>query len=100
MVERAQAKQFSFPYLYDESQVVATNYAAQRTPEIFVFDSKGVLQYHGAFDDSYDDESAVKHTFVRDAVEAILGQTLVKVNETPAIGCTIKWKPTPISIGQ
>ena len=39
MAKRSQEKKFNFPYLYDESQEIATLYGAERTPEVFVFDS-------------------------------------------------------------
>ncbi|NOZ50722.1 MAG: thioredoxin family protein [Chloroflexi bacterium] len=92
MQKRAQEKQFNFPYVFDESQEIATVYAAQRTPEVFVFDAARRLQYHGAIDDSYEDPDAVQHPYLRQALDALLnGQTPV-VASTPPVGCTIKWK--------
>jgi peroxiredoxin len=93
MIVHARQKQFSFPYLYDESQEVAHSYGAERTPELFIFDKEGVLRYHGATDDNYDDENEVKQPYARQAVEAILAQQKVLLTETVPVGCTIKWKP-------
>lgn len=92
MKERAQEKGFNFPYLYDETQEVARFYGAERTPEFFVFDSKGILRYHGALDDNYDDPSAVKQHYLRDALDAVLAGQTPPVQETPPVGCTVKWK--------
>jgi peroxiredoxin len=92
MQERAQTKNFNFPYLHDESQEVARFYGAERTPEFFVFDSGGILKYHGALDDNYDDPQAVQHQYLRDALEAVLAGQAPAVMETPPVGCTIKWK--------
>src|SRR5215207_2384139 len=36
MKKKAEAKQFSFAYLYDESQKIARDYGATYTPEFFV----------------------------------------------------------------
>lgn len=92
MQERAKEKGFNFPYLRDESQETARAYGAERTPEIFLFDKDGVLQYHGAPDDNYEDPDAVENTFFRDALDAVLAGKTPPVTQTPPVGCTIKWK--------
>jgi peroxiredoxin len=92
MIKRANEKQFAFPYLYDESQQVARSYGAERTPEFFIFDATGALRYHGAPDDNYEDEHAVTHHYVREALDAILADQAASIPETPPVGCTIKWK--------
>lgn len=92
MKARAQEKGFNFPYLHDETQEVARQYGAERTPEFFLFDSDGTLKYHGALDDNYDDPTAVKKSYLRDAIDALLtNQTPATMNTAP-VGCTIKWK--------
>src|SRR5947209_5062179 len=60
MQRRAQEKRYPFPYLFDETQEVARQYGATRTPEIFLFDERRVLRYHGAPDDNYEDPAAVR----------------------------------------
>ncbi len=92
MKVRAREKKFNFPYLRDEDQKVATAYGAQRTPEVFLFDTKRTLQYHGAIDDNYDDPNAVKVHYLRNALDAILNRTKVPTAETAPVGCTVKWK--------
>jgi peroxiredoxin len=92
MKEHAQEKGFNFPYLHDETQEVAHFYGAGNTPEFFVFDKKGILRYHGALDDNYDDPGAVKKQYLRDALDRVLAGQTPAIAETPAIGCTIKWK--------
>jgi peroxiredoxin len=92
MKVRARDKKFNFPYLRDEDQKVATAYGAQRTPEVFLFDTKKTLQYHGAIDDNYDDPNAVKVHYLRNALDAILNGTKVTTAETAPVGCTVKWK--------
>ncbi|OGO16366.1 MAG: alkyl hydroperoxide reductase [Chloroflexi bacterium RBG_16_48_8] len=92
MKVRAEEKNFNFPYLFDESQEIPRLYGAERTPEVFLFDSSGVLQYHGAIDDHYDNPSEVKVLYLRDALDAVLAGETPLVQETTPVGCTIKWK--------
>lgn len=91
MVERASDKGFAFPYAHDESQDVATAYAAERTPEFFLFDTQRILVYHGALDDSQDPDGVSAH-YLRDAIVAVLDGDEPTTEQTPAVGCTIKWK--------
>lgn len=92
MKKHAEEKDFNFPYLHDESQRVATAYGAERTPEIFLFDKARKLQYHGTIDDNYDNPEAVKSTYFRDALEAVLSGEEPATAQTDPVGCTIKWK--------
>ena len=92
MRERSEEKGFNFPYLYDESQEVARDYGAQRTPEIFLFDKGSTLRYHGTVDDNYDDPAAVRVHYLREALEAVLAGTEPSTAQTTPVGCTIKWR--------
>lgn len=91
MKQRAEEKNYPFPYLYDKTQEVARAYGAERTPEIFLFDREGKLRYHGAPDDNYE-EPKMETTYLRDALDAVLAGEEVPIAETPPVGCTIKWK--------
>lgn len=92
MKTHAADKGFNFPYLRDESQAIASAYGAERTPEVFLFDTNGALVYHGAIDDNYERPEAVKETYLRDAIEAVLAGEAPARATTPPVGCTIKWK--------
>lgn len=91
MVERARQKKFAFPFLRDESQVVAGAYGPGRTPEVFLFDSAHRLAYHGAPDSSYQDPGGAV-PYLRQALDAVLADQAPPVAETPPVGCTIKWR--------
>jgi peroxiredoxin len=93
MVQRAKDKKYPFPYLYDESQAVATAYGAQRTPHAFVLDSSGVCRYRGRIDDSAKRDEVKAHDLAN-AIDALLAGEEVSVSATKAFGCTIKWKKT------
>lgn len=92
MRQRAEEKRYPAPYLFDETQQVAAGYGASRTPEIFLFDSERKLRYHGRPDDNYEDPAAVRHHYLRDAIEAVLAAKRPAVEETEPQGCTIKWR--------
>ncbi|MBP90245.1 MAG: thioredoxin family protein [Planctomycetaceae bacterium] len=89
MKERAVAKGFSFPYLYDDTQQIARDYGATYTPEFFVLDGDRKIAYMGALDDS-PDASKVQKRHVANAVTAVLSREAPKVTETIAIGCRIR----------
>ena len=92
MQKRAQEKGYPFPYLWDETQEVARAYEAERTPEVFLFDSELKLRYHGAIDDNWEDPAKVTKRYLKDALEALLAGREPEVKETAPVGCTIKWK--------
>lgn len=95
MVKNAKDKGFTFPYLFDETQQVARQFGAARTPHVFVLNKtdKGLqVAYIGAIDDNTEDAGSVQHKYVEDAVNALLAGKPVPVTETKAVGCTIKWR--------
>jgi peroxiredoxin len=91
MKARAEREGFNFDYLYDESQSIARAVGPEPTPEVFLFDRDRRLVYHGAIDDSRDDRAVTRH-YLRDALDAIFAGEEPPVAETPAPGCTVKWK--------
>jgi len=93
MIPMAKKLNLDGRYLYDESQEIARTFAAQRTPEVFIFNKERKLVYHGAIDDNYENPNAVTQHYLRDALEAAINNKVVSVKETRPIGCTIKWKP-------
>jgi peroxiredoxin len=95
MVARAKQKDYSFPYLFDETQDIARSYGATNTPHLYVLSKEnGVLlvKYIGAIDDNAQDAAKATKHYVEDAVNALLENKPVTVAQTKAIGCTIKWR--------
>lgn len=95
MKKRAQEKQYTFPYLFDETQSVYKTYGAERTPHIFLLEREGgefIVRYVGAIDDNYKDASQVKQAYLKDAMEAVLSGKSPDPELTKAIGCSIKTK--------
>ena len=91
MRRRAEDKGFVFPFLYDETQEVARAYGAARTPEVFVFGADHRLVYHGAPDSDHTDPAGAE-PYLRPALEAAVAGTQPAVQETPPVGCTVKWR--------
>ena len=84
---------FNFPYLFDESQDVARAYDAACTPDFFVFDGKMECVYRGQLDDSRPrNDIPVTGKDLREALDALLSGMPVNPEQTPSIGCNIKWK--------
>lgn len=94
MAVEARDAGYIFPYLYDESQQVAEAFRAACTPDLYVFDREGRLAYRGQFDDSRPgNRIAVTGRDARAAVLALLSGQSPGAEQTPSIGCNIKWKP-------
>lgn len=95
MKERAQQKNYKFPYLLDEGQRVYPKFGATKTPHVFVLkkeNSKFVVKYIGAIDNNYENPADVSERYVEDAVHSLLEGKPIKTTKTVAIGCTIKKK--------
>ncbi len=92
MKVRSVERGFNFPYLRDDDQSIAKAYGATHTPEIFLFDKNRSLAFHGKIDDNWQDPSAVKTKYLRNAIDEVLAGQEISVPETFTIGCTIKWK--------
>lgn len=95
MQARALEQGFVFPYLYDETQKVARDYAAVCTPDPYLFSNqnqKFLLQYHGRIDDNWKEPKSVNSNDLADAIEAVLAGKTPRTEQKPAMGCSIKWK--------
>jgi peroxiredoxin len=75
--------------LIDSAHIVADLYEAVTTPHVFVLDREGILRYRGAVDNITFRRREASHSFLQEAVEALLDGRLPGVSETPAYGCTI-----------
>ncbi len=84
---------FTFPYLYDESQEIAKAYAAQCTPDFFIFNAEDELVYHGQLDDARPGNGlAVNGRNVRETLDNLYYNRRLSTQQKPGVGCSIKWK--------
>ena len=89
----ADAHGFTFPYLYDETQDVARAYDAVCTPDFFGFNGDLELHYRGRLDASGREPAGAdvrRELFEAMTLIAETGQG--PGDQTPSIGCSIKWK--------
>jgi hypothetical protein len=93
MAREAKLAGYAFPYLYDEPQGVAKAFRAVCTPEFYLFDASGKLAYRGRFDESTPRNGRpVTGKDLRTAVDALVRGAPVTGEQSPSIGCSIKWK--------
>ena len=84
---------FSFPYLFDETQEIANNYGAVCTPDFFGYNKNLELQYRGRLRE-------LKNLIPVRNGESDLFKAMKQIAEngkgpqqqTPSAGCSIKWK--------
>ncbi len=89
MVKYHSAQKLKCYYTVDVSSKLANAFGATRTPQCFLFNAKGLI-YKGAIDDNVKDPAAVKATYLKDALGALVKNQTPAVQETKSIGCTIK----------
>ncbi len=81
-----------FPVAKDYDRTVAVSMNATRTPEVFVVDRTGKVQYRGRIDNQYQPgiarSEATSHE-LRDALQQLIGGKPVAVPSTQAVGCLI-----------
>jgi thiol-disulfide isomerase/thioredoxin len=87
------ARDWPFPYLHDETQQTAREFAAVCTPDFFGLDAELRLRYRGRLD------ASLKAAAVSDAPRELF-EAMRQIADTghgpaeqhPGIGCSIKWR--------
>ena len=93
MRETARKYNFSFPYLYDETQQTAKDYDAACTPDFYLFDAELKLIYRGQLDDSRPGNGIpVNGRDLREALDNVFNNRQQNEHQKPSLGCGIKWK--------
>ncbi len=93
MIAFVESHGLTFHYLYDESQQVARQYRAACTPDFFLYDDSHELVYRGQFDGARPGNNLpVNGVDLREAVDALLQGASIPPEQTPSLGCNIKWK--------
>ena len=92
MKKFARENNFSFPYLYDESQQVAKKYSAVCTPDFFGYNKNSELQYRGRILEA----KKLKPVHTGDTELKIAMKLIAKTEkgpkeQFPSMGCSIKW---------
>jgi peroxiredoxin len=82
-------KSYSWPIALDLDQKLLKQFDAACSTEVFLFDAKSRLRYHGRIDDDTFEPKAVRERDLQSAVVAVLDGRGVPVMETKAFGCAI-----------
>ena len=92
MKKFAKENNFSFPYLYDESQHVAKKYSAVCTPDFFGYNKNSELQYRGRILEAKKlKPSHTGDTELRKAMKLVAETGKGPHEQFPSMGCSIKW---------
>tara|TARA_B100000029_G_scaffold106994_1_gene97841 strand:+ start:4508 stop:5053 length:546 start_codon:yes stop_codon:yes gene_type:complete len=83
---------FTFPYLYDETQEIAKKYGAVCTPDFFGYNKRLELQYRGRLDNAGISGEELKDKELINAFNKIIKTGNGPEKQTPSMGCSIKWK--------
>ena len=91
MIYQATANEYGFPYVLDEDAKLAKAFGAMKTPHVYLFNSDNKLVYTGAIDDNAKSAKKVKNNYLMDAIRALGSNKKIKITETKALGCSIKY---------
>ena len=83
---------FTFPYLYDETQEVAKSYGAVCTPDFFGYNKNLELQYRGRLDNAGISGEILKTKELLNAFDEIISSGKGPKEQISSMGCSIKWK--------
>lgn len=82
---------YKFPVLIDKNAVLADKLGASVTPEVYYFDAKNVLLYHGAIDNDKTGKN-VTEGYLKIAFDSSLAGKKIERTSANAFGCGIKRK--------
>lgn len=89
----AEKLDYTFPYLFDDTQQVAKAYQAACTPDFYIFDKALACVYRGRFDAATPgNQQEVTGKDLTDALDAMLAGRTVNPEQIASVGCNIKWK--------
>ena len=92
MIKFAKNYNFTFPYLFDETQNVAKIYNAVCTPDFFGFNGNLELQYRGRIRELKDLKPVrVDESDLFKAMKQISETGKGPSHQVPSLGCSIKW---------
>jgi len=83
---------FTFPYVIDETQEVATAYDAVCTPDFFGFNEDLELQFRGRLDASGREPAPGARRELFEAMVEIARTGRGPAQQLPSMGCAIKWR--------
>ena len=91
----AKEKKYTFPYLFDQGQLVTDQYGAKRTPHLFIVSKteKGtIVEYTGAIDNDPEGNNKERIKYVEDVIASLKNNQKPTLTVTKEIGRNIKRK--------
>src|SRR5438105_6601044 len=85
----AAEKHLAFTILKDDGNKIADRLGANHTPEAYVIDASGKMDYHGRIDNSQNTANITSND-LRDALDALLVGKPIQKTTSLAFGCSIK----------
>lgn len=82
---------FPFPYLHDADQSTAKKFGAECTPDFFGFNRNLELQYRGRLNNKRENPEVVQRE-LHEAMRMIAETGQGPKEQSPSLGCSIKWK--------
>lgn len=95
MIKRMESFRFPWVYLHDETQEMAIDYGALKTPHFFIFDESWKLIYTGRNTDNPRDTSQKTSNDLYIALNQATKDEDISTPVTNPIGCNIKWEGKP-----
>ena len=95
MVKRMESFRFPWVYLHDETQEMAIDYGALKTPHFFIFNESWKLIYTGRNTDNPRDISQKTSNDLYIALDQATKDEDISMPVTNPIGCNIKWEGKP-----
>jgi len=83
---------YPFPYVLDATQDVARAYGAVCTPDFFGYNAALALHYRGRLDATGREPAPHARRELFEAMVQIVRTGRGPIDQTPSIGCSIKWK--------
>jgi peroxiredoxin len=87
--EHAEENGLTFTILKDKNNVIADEFEASSTPEVYVLNGEYEILYHGRIDNSKNEADVVTQD-LKNALDEILAGKEVTNKTTKAFGCSIK----------
>ena len=92
MIAFSKLNNFSFPYLFDETQKIAKDYGAVCTPDFFGYNSNLELQYRGRIRELKNLKPVINgDSNLMAAMKLIAESGKGPKKQIPSMGCNIKW---------
>ena len=92
MKKFSEENNFTFPYLYDETQEIAKAYGAVCTPDFFGYNKNLELQYRGRLDNTGISSEILKDKELLNAFHQIIKTGRGPKEQKSSMGCSIKWR--------